>query len=135
DTPPPTGTVPPSPTPTGEPTEISVTLNLSESIFHAGDTFLLECDCYNPGYDAQVDRYIILDVYGLYFFWPSWGPVVDHDTCNLTGGTHSVTEIMNFVWPSGINQSAQGIHFWAGLMWPGTNMMAADIASVTFGYE
>lgn len=125
----------PTPTPTAEPDTVTVDLILSQTMFHAGDRFILVCDCFNPGYDTSVDRYIILDVLGSYFFWPSWGQTVEHDTCDLPGGEHTSTEILNFTWPSGINQSVQGIHFWAGLMWPGTNIMAADIASATFGYE
>ncbi|MCD4655590.1 hypothetical protein K8T06_16840 [bacterium] len=129
-----TSTWTPEPTHTADPGNITISLNLSEEIFRVGDRFFLECDCYNPRYEALLDRYIILDVYGEYFFWPSWGQVIDNDTSNLPSGKHVFTSILDFTWPE-ISGSAYNLRFWGGLVWPGTGILAADITSVTFGYE
>ncbi|MBN1295262.1 hypothetical protein JXA80_00690 [bacterium] len=125
----------PSVTPTATPDRIMMTLRLNQTIYRSGDSFLLQSECFNPGYDTIVDRYIILDVYGSYFFWPSWGQVASCDSCTLEQNTALITDILSFQWPSGITQSANGLRFWGGLLWPGTSIMAADVAMVTFGYE
>jgi hypothetical protein len=114
---------------------MSIQLLLNQSLYQAGDEFRLECSCYNPGYEAVLDRYIILDVYGSYYFWPEWGQVVDSDRCVLPEKEHSVTTVLAFTWPAGVVGQASDLRFWGGLMWPGTTAMAADITSVSFGYE
>lgn len=124
-----------SPTPTSVPETLTVRLHLNQAIYSAGDEFTLECVCFNPGYDALVDRYIILDVHGEYFFWPDWGQVVNFDSCLLTQNIENRVTVMDFHWPNGIEGQLTGVNFWGGLLWPGTSMLAADITQVTFGYE
>ena len=88
---------------------------------------------YNPGKTIEVDEYIILDVYGEYYFYPTWTQDIDKVTFTMEQGPYS-HNVLNFVWPSGAG-SAQGIVFWGALCYANTFDLASNVDREEFSFE
>lgn len=147
--PPPTGT--PVPTGTGEPTgtpgatmtpeptttptgdTITISLLLSREIFHANDWFSLQTRTFNPDIDYPVDEYIMLDVYGLYWFYPEWTQTLSSSSRMIPSG-EDTRSILEFTWPD-VTGSAYNLHFYYLLTKPSTFQIVSNLAMTTFGYE
>jgi hypothetical protein len=87
----------------------------------------------NPAQSSYVDEYVVLDVYGQYFFYPSWGSELDHLPRSLPAGDTD-DPILDFTWPDGAG-AADNLGFWGLLMEHESYEMASNISHVTFGYE
>jgi len=133
-TPAPTGTVPLF-TPTPE-LGVGPILELSGSLFRPGDHFWLTCHPENgSSANLAVDLYIFLDVFGLYWFWPSWTPEVDSVQIELPPYSAGETlALLDFLWPSSAG-AAGGIRFWAGFLAPGASQLTGDYSMVEFGFS
>jgi hypothetical protein len=140
DTPvPPTDTpvVPPTattqPEPTWPPGTVAIILELSKTIFHPGDHFELKCTDVNMGELLTVEQYIILDVWGSYWFWPSWSPLPDFQLRDLAPNSVTTESILSFTWPEGAG-SASGLRFWGAYLRPGTSELVGDYSMIEWGY-
>jgi hypothetical protein len=131
-TPEPTST----PAPTATPNPDGMYLTLNDNLYTQGDLFLLWMHTENSGDPIEVEMYIILDVWGSYWFWPSWvaAPQVDYVLSNVPHGTSEETSILNFTWPSGAGKG-EGIVFWGGCLRAGTLDLWGQIARVEFSFE
>ncbi len=128
------GTTPtptPSPTPTGD--FFSITLQLNQTQFNAGDLFDFRHRVMRQGSSVTVDKYIILDVYGVYFFWPNWTQDLGFETHTYANGYNQTLPILNFQWPE-VSGHASGLKFYAGCLYTGTANLIGDISMVEFGY-
>ncbi len=140
--PPPTPTTPPgeptfTPQPTFTPTpgmdSLTVDLILTQDLFHIGDRFALGTVVVREGANLYVDEYLVLDVYGSYWFYPTWSQNLDSNNRMIeTGEQYAV--IFDFTWPE-VNGSAYDIQFLYLLTRPQTYTILSNIDSVTFGYE
>lgn len=137
----PSATVVPTKTPVFEPTatpqagERVLELNLNFDIYHGGDSFLMTSSIYNPNVEISVDEYIILDVFGNYWFWPTWKQDVSFTYRVLESWTvYPDEEILSFTWPSSAG-SESGIVIWGALARTGTYDLVCDVVSVSFSYE
>jgi len=110
-----------------------VDLLLNGEMFTAGDTFDLTTHVWNPSIEYPVDEYLMLEVYGSYWFYPSWSQDLDVQRRLLDPGDNYQT-IMRFTWPE-VNGSASGLHFFYVLAKPGTFEIVSNLAVVTFGYN
>jgi glucoamylase len=136
-TPPPGPTAtpgPPSPTATPQPAAPYVELLLSDSLFEAGDRFLLELLLENPAPAREADVYLALEAFGTYYFWPGWTTAVDRGRRTLPAWGESRETILDFTWPEGAG-SAQGLHFYALLTHPDTLELWSNVASATFSFR
>ena len=122
-----------TPTPGAE--EFRADLMLNDSIFESGEPFLLEIHLTNttPA-TVSVDQYLILDVYGSYFFHPSWNQTGDFTARSIESGFDRQETVLTFNWPSGTG-SADNLRFWLGYLTQGTIDLACDIDFVDFGYR
>jgi len=110
----------PPPTATEEPAEfLKLQLLLSQTLFAEGDLFrfLVEVRKLRTG-NYAADLFIALDVYGEYFFWPSWGRDVAWAR-RTYANMISREAILEFIWPGGAGE-AQGIILWGALTRPDT---------------
>lgn len=114
---------------------LGVDLELSAEYFRSGTHFLLTATVYNiGGPDVTVEQYIILDVFGQYWFWPMWRESVGNIIRTLETGDYYEHEIiLDFIWPD-VDGSIEGIRFWAALLDPGLLQILGDYDMVTFGY-
>ncbi|MBN2056469.1 hypothetical protein JW905_16210 [bacterium] len=136
-TPPDTPTaVPPTISPTTVPTLPTggpfLALQLNQQSFQPGDRFLLELDLENWSATVVCEEYIILDAFGVYFFWPDWSGDLDFLLITCNAPSHETAIILDFLWPSGAG-TAQNLAFWAALLRPGTTEVF-DIDNVSFDY-
>lgn len=102
-------------------------------MFNAGDLFDLRHQIIRQGSAVTLDKYIILDVYGSYFFGPGWTQNLDFETQTFPDGYNQTLPILNFQWPE-VSGHAGGLKFYAGCLYAGTVNLVGDISMVEFGY-
>jgi M6 family metalloprotease-like protein len=94
----------------------SIDIDLNSRMYHAGDEFKLSLKIDNPGPQVSTDVYVLLDVYGqFYYFWPTWSETLNFDTRDLPTGHDSTEILLTFDWPSGAG-AGSNIRFWAALL-------------------
>ncbi len=124
----------PSPTPPPPPPTPRIELRLNGHHFRPGDHFLLELEIENGGPGQIVDAYVLLDVWGEHWFWPSWGSPVDYKRIQLPAGSNHEEVLLEFDWPAGAGTAA-GIKFWGAVFSAGTFDLLGEIAMVEFGFS
>ncbi|MBN1879416.1 S8 family serine peptidase [bacterium] len=118
------------------PLKTGVNMMLTGDMFNAGKAFSLEAILTNasstPVYD--IDLFVILDVYSMYWFAPSWSQTADWEDIAVLGGQETLRKnIMTFTWPA-VEGSADNLIFWGGMLGSDVQLVG-DIDFVTFGYE
>lgn len=122
------------PTPPAE-DRIGVALTLNADWFHNGDRFLLDVGVASRiNADLGVDHYLILDVYGTYFFWPEWLETVDYQRVVVPAWSETHETILDFIWPQDAGAGSE-LKFWSGMLEAGTLDLASNIVVVTFGFQ
>ncbi len=86
-----------------------VKLRLNRLYFVPGDPFDLKVLMGNEGTTTDVDLYVLLEVYGEFWFYPSWGRQMDKYPTYLRKGYH-FQDILSFVWPE-VSDAVSGIKF------------------------
>ncbi len=146
--------VPPTATPTvgpGEPTntpvpatatpstpppceQLGVTLVMPSDLFHPGDTCFCNVFVCNPGPDTYtaVPLFVILDVYGSYYFWPSFSEY-DVRTIDLNVGVMELEVLPQFSWPEGAG-SAENIAFYSAMTDEGISTLFGAMSEIRFGW-
>jgi len=139
-TPTPGGTSNPTVTNTPEVCErTGVELWMPSHMFAPGDS----CGCIARVCNAEgivIESYplfVILEVYGSYFFAPSFDPVFDsyleqHRYFDI--GTTEIVVIPTFLWPVGVG-SANGINWYSALTDPEITQLFGEMDSWTFGWR
>ncbi|MBN2053706.1 hypothetical protein JW905_02210, partial [bacterium] len=116
-------TAPPA-TPTPEPTtfdQSGALVYASQDVYHAGDQMRLWTIIQNKEfYGVTVDEFIVLELFGNYWFWPSWNQDLDYVTTYLSPGARVEDLILQFTWTHE-TASIQNIIFWAALLESGTS--------------
>ncbi len=111
-----TPTVTLTPTPTIPPTGLELIMN--DTHLSAGDRFLLDMRVSNREPDTITgDVYILLDVAGSFFCWPSWRPIaegLDKRIYVIAPGTSATGTILDFTWPT-VDGSMTGLHFFGAM--------------------
>lgn len=123
--PPPTISPTPDPSPSPPPTQTPTTMYCSpgieilmnQTLFQSGDVFNLDVRTTNNSDSITLDVFVILDVYGSVWFWPSWLQTVNHATWEIPAVTDRSTDILDFTWPENAG-AADGLKFWAALTDP-----------------
>jgi len=116
--------------------ETGVTLAMPAHTFTEGDAcYLLANVCNNEG-STLTDNplFIVLDVYGIYFFAPSWGETMDHYDQSFPVGLTQVNAITQFAWPTGAG-AADGIFFYAALTDPAITTLVGQLGSWEFAWH
>ncbi|HPQ41372.1 MAG TPA: hypothetical protein PLV45_13445, partial [bacterium] len=111
---------------------LTTELSLSGAVFEAGDLFELDLHLAGSG-GVTADILVILDVYGMYWFWPGWTETADFVTDTPAAGVTSIN-LFDFTWPA-VSGSAAGLYFWAGAVESGSAELTGDIDWVEFGYQ
>lgn len=76
---------------------------------------------------------VVLDVYGHFFFAPSFSSTFDYYKMVFSPGTTSVTVLPEFGWPAGAGSGTAT--FYAGAMDPTMAQMISNLETVEFGWE
>ncbi|MCD4653968.1 FG-GAP-like repeat-containing protein [bacterium] len=128
-----------TPTPTNTPgTECNVLgckIIMPQSMFQPGDECFADIVICNPTglmYPA-VPVFVILDVYGLYLFAPSFSGY-DHYVTDLPPGETIISVIPNFIWPA--NSGAEENIFWyAGMTDQTISGLFGSLGMFQFGWN
>ncbi|MBN1355471.1 hypothetical protein JXA40_04265 [bacterium] len=120
-------------TPPGPP-HLVLTIQTNQDLYRTGDLFRLTNTIQNGGPTILLDEYILLDVFGQYWFWPGWSEGIDWQPVNIPGSETMVQTILEFIWP-GNTGSASGLIFWAALLKPETAELACDYSFCSFAYD
>ncbi len=126
---------PTQPTPTPEPgPDFRLNLSLNRTMFSPGDPFQLVVTVEKPDGNAYYRQplFVLLDVYGEYYFYPSWNPWFDYKLVDITTFIESIP-ILNFEWPNG-SGSANGIAFHAAILNTALTSIAGNTDTVVFGW-
>ncbi len=130
-----------TPVPTATPNQgdtPAVTLLLNQETYTGGDEFILDVEYWNPyTSDLHVQVYIVLDVYGSYWFWPTWVYIddgIDSDDVSLPAGAVSGSNILTFAWPDNAGQG-NNICFLAAILDYDTFALYGDISQACFAFN
>jgi Papain family cysteine protease len=116
----PTPTAPPhqatyTPAPTDPPQMSSIRILLNSTRFGPGDLLALSVELSNSEAGYPADLFIILDLQGALWFWPSWTDSPDWKEFVMPGFDSAILEIMTFTWPE-LDASVVGAGFWAAVV-------------------
>jgi hypothetical protein len=113
-----------------DPAEIIIAT--SRPVYRAGDEFVLTYRAYNYTDSMEIQEWVVLDVFGQYWFWPGWGSTPDHRERTLEGYQWSTETLMSFTWPA-ISGNAEDMRFWAGILDPETTQLI-DFSVAEWGW-
>ena len=127
----------PTPTPTSGPAcdTLGVTISMPATHFVAGSLCNTVVTVCNPSHNtySDVPLFVILDVYGTLFFWPSFTEF-DYQEINVVPGESTMTILPDFYWPAETG-SADNIHWYAGMTTPEMSALMGEFDMWTFGWE
>ncbi|MBN2053426.1 S8 family serine peptidase [bacterium] len=127
---------PPASTPTPLCPELGVRLTMPSHHFSPGQPCGLLVDVCNPGPLSITDLplFVILDIYGAYWFAPDWEPSPAFIGMELTVGVTTFQPINPFSWPDGAG-SAEGIIFWGAMTDPAVTTVMGEYDQWEFGWS
>lgn len=125
---------PPTVTPTPTDERPYITIFTNQTLYEAGDQFILTTRIGHTIEVVRADEYIILDVYGSYWFWPSWDQTIDSVRITLNSGRVSVAKVLEFAWPEGAG-SASGLYFWAALLAADSSELLCPVVTTRFSFQ
>jgi len=133
-----------SPTPTSTPTRIpalGVRIELPTTMVHPQDPFFVRGILDNPSDPMDdVPVFFILDVYGSYWFWPSWthytpgSTQIDFAVYDVETGSTQITVLPEFVWPDTGGDTVGGLLFYGAMLNEQMNAIRGEMAAVEWGY-
>lgn len=117
---------------------LTLYMEMSETVFFPGDMFILWVEIGNLSAEAiTFDEYILLDVFGDYWFWPRFLqlPEIDFETHTMQAGeTLLEQDALHFDWPN-VESTVSGLFFYGMLFEPGTFNPLSPLAMVEFGWD
>jgi len=133
-----TPTLTPTPTPQATPTcgELGCVIDMPSHEFRAGDV----CSCWvtvcNPSdrYYVGVPLFVLLDVFGSYYFAPSFAGFETFESLSLGPGQQEFQVVPEFYWPAGTG-IASGICWYAAMTDPGVTQLFGSLGTFTFGWR
>jgi len=116
-----------------------VRLTMGDTMFSPGEDVWLDAYLFNNGPDpiSDVPFLVILDVFGIYFFYDGWQETVDMVNVSLPVGTEFRSILPSFEWPETGTGTLNGLIFWGGMLnEDGTDLLGGfdGLGSWTFGY-
>lgn len=122
--------------PDPSPEDLYVQLHLNGQDYRPGQELLLTVSYENTtGYVYDVSLLVILDVYGQYWFWPSWTHAIDYQEYRLLPG-EAVNDrfILGFVWPDSPVETIDGT-FWSGFLDAERTRLLGGISQVEWRFS
>ncbi len=124
----------PTSTPTGTFENMTLDLTLTDSQLQPGDEFHLFAEVMNDNpYPVESDYYCVLEVVGLYFWYPGWTEMLEFERRNLGIGMTSFDVLGPFQWPD-VQDSLTGLYFYSVLTAPGNFNFISNLEVIDFSY-
>jgi hypothetical protein len=131
-TPVPTGSAAPTNTPIPEGLFVEIILN--QEAYSSQDPFQLDLRLSNGGDSRMADLYLLLDVFGSYYFYPEWTQNIGYSNMYFSEDQILTLPILSFEVPSGIGASGP-YTFYSAMFAPGTFDLSSNVAIVSFRFE
>ena len=133
---PPTRT--PTPVLTATPTrtagpELFIEVSCNQQVYLPGDRFTLMSRIWNPESAFSSAHFVILDVFGQYWFWPTWTEEVNYSRWTIPGPGELSYVYLDFIWPDGAG-SLGGVKFWAALLDPTASELLCEPSMCEFAF-
>jgi len=114
---------------------LGVFIDMPGTFFQEGDEFYLDVYACNPTKNHFQDLilFLILDVYGEYFFAPSFSDF-DYIPIDLYPGMQVIELIPPFFWPPGTG-AMQGIILYAAMTNPEMTSLLGNLDMIAFGWQ
>ncbi len=126
----------PTPTPTSTPIcpMLGCTITMPGAEFHPGDPCFVDVTICNPDVETYKDIpvFVILDVYGEYFFAPSYSDF-EHYNMDVARGETIINVLPEFIWPTN-SGSASGVFWYAGMTNPEMTALFGAMDTFEFGW-
>lgn len=107
----------------------------NQRLYRANDLFILNLYIANHGpHNVDVNVYILLEVFGTYFFYPSWTENVEYIPARIPFPKEIETQLMNFTWPAGV-APINDMCFWGALVDPDTGELVGEYSMWDFGCQ
>jgi len=105
-------------------------------LFTPGDTFYLFVNLCNPSSGTYQEQpvFVLLDVFGSYYFGPDWAEVVDYWLVDVVPGTQTIRAIEPFEWPAGVGATS-GILIYAAMTNAEITELFGAYDLVSFGWQ
>jgi len=121
--------------------ELGVWLDLPTRI-HPDEPFFVNGHLVNDTLDLSGTQvFFMLDVYGEYWFWPSWsyydaaaGTGVDYNTMDVPLGDTIVNVLEPFIWPDTGPATVTGLRFWGAMVNASAGGLVGSYGMVEWGY-
>lgn len=135
DTPQPTATWTDLPTTTPKPCDrTGVIILMPSNYYQSGDTFKLDVQiCYLEETPVSLPLFVVLNVYGDYFFAPDFSRTLAYYDVSIEPGLMIMEIIPAFPWPNNAGE-AVGITWFAALTNPGMTDLVGEMDLATFGW-
>jgi hypothetical protein len=133
----PTGPTPtPTPTPTPPPscTDTGAKLYMPDHYFTPGSPCSCSVTLCNPTSSAvpNIPLFVVLEVYGSYYFWPGFTTDMDFQIITLDPGESETTILPEFPWPNA--GTADGLVWYAAMTNPTMTELFGSFDSWAFGW-
>jgi len=126
----------PEPTPSDTCDVTGVTLWMPAQLFWPGANCSLRALVCNTTEQPFTENplFVILDVFGSYWFAPTWSTEFDKYRWEFAPGLSTVDVIQPFAWPADVG-AGSGIVFWGALTDPSVTQVFGEFDSWTFGWR
>lgn len=129
------------PTPTPGPSDFGVRIDMPDMV-HPGDPFWVTGLLDNSGpVREEVPVFFILDVYGLYWFWPDWtyyappeNTEIDYLIRNIPNGTTELEVIPEILWPDTGTSTITELYFYGAFLTPDMIAIDGEWTARSWGY-
>ncbi len=123
--------------------DLGVSLELPTTMVHPGELFYVKGYLHNPGPEtySNVPVCFVLEVYGEFWFWPSWpyfSPPeetgFDYGQFNVPIGSQEVDVLDEFTWPDTGESTAEGLRFYGAMLTQDMSQILGQFDCVEFDY-
>jgi endonuclease/exonuclease/phosphatase family metal-dependent hydrolase len=125
----------PTPTPSSGCSSLGSKLDMPSHEYHPGDLCYCKVTLCNPFSNpySETPIFVILEIYGSYFFAPSFADF-DRYVQDIPPGITMIEILPSFQWPSGAG-TASGIRFYAGMTNQAMTALRGDFDIFEFGWS
>ncbi len=116
---------------------LGLRLMLDDTLLMEGNRFYLHFNLWSEGQTMDTDVYILLDVYGQYWSWPSWKFIddgLDFSSFSVQPDELLHQDVLDIIWPA-IGNAASGLYFYGASFEADSFTFIGDIQVIEFGYQ
>ncbi len=122
------------------PEKTGVRIHLSHNPVTPGDMFSVTGYLDNTGLNGlgSVPVFFILEIFGTYYFWPSWIVLeddIDFQFMDLARGTREITVVHEFQWPQFGSEPVTGLVFYGAMLTDDMQRIRGEMALVMWGFN